>query len=65
MKPRAIYQKLCEASDLDKAVKDLSPAELTKVAEYVAGLRPRGGLPAQVWGVIQQALLTQTTAKQP
>ncbi|MEO5713003.1 MAG: hypothetical protein ABIT37_05905 [Luteolibacter sp.] len=56
MKPRALYQRLCEATNLDAAVKALSPDELTKVAEYLAALKPSGGLPAQVWGVIQQAL---------
>ena len=56
MKPAKIYQRLCEASDLDAAVKALSHGELTKVAEYVASLSPSGGLPAQVWGVIQKAL---------
>ncbi len=56
MKPRALYQRLCETSNLDAAVKLLTADELTKVAAYVAGLKPSGGLPAQVWGVIQQAL---------
>lgn len=56
MSPREIYQSLCEASNLDAAVLALTNEQLTAAAQYVAGLKPRGGLPAQVWGVISKAL---------
>jgi hypothetical protein len=56
MNGREIYRTLCEASNLDAAVAELSAKDLTAVAEYVAGLKQGGGLPAQVWGVIQQAM---------
>lgn len=64
-KPRELYRMLCEASNLDAAVGELSVRELTQVAEYITRLKGDGGLPAQVWGVVSQALnaLTKEAAR--
>jgi hypothetical protein len=63
MKPRAIYQKLCEACNLDAAVDALTGEELTAVAAYIAGLKRGGGVPAQIFGVISAKLATIPSAK--
>lgn len=54
--PREIYRKLCESNNLDAAVSRLSCDDLAAVAQYIAKLKPSGGLPSQVWGSVQQAL---------
>lgn len=65
MKPRAIYQKLCEASNLDAAVALLTGEELTAVAEYIAKLKRGGGVPAQIFGVISAKLGTSSPSEKP
>ncbi|MDP3851976.1 MAG: hypothetical protein Q8Q59_15850 [Luteolibacter sp.] len=55
MKPRDIYHALCEAGDLRAAVNALSCEDLTAVAGYLSGLKPKG-IAAQVWGEVQEAL---------
>lgn len=56
MKPRVIYQTLCEASNLDAAVAALAAEELSSVAQYLSKLKPTGGVPAQVWGMVSARL---------
>ena len=56
MSARTIYQGLCEASNLDGAVKALPVTDLTAVAKYLSDLRPTGGVPAQVWGMVSARL---------
>ena len=55
MKPREIYQMLCEAGDLRAAVRGLPCEELTAVAGYLSKLKNKG-IAAQVWGEVQEAL---------
>jgi len=57
MSGREIYQELCEAASLDAAVSRLSRDDLAAVAEYLADLRPAGGVPSQVWGAVSAALV--------
>jgi hypothetical protein len=52
----SIYRALCEAGNLDTAVEALSPEDLTAVAEYLAKRPRRGGVPAQVWGLVSSKL---------
>lgn len=63
---KAIYQDLCAAGNLDTAVQDLASEDVTSVAEYLSGLKKRGGIPAQVWGLVSTRLSaeTLTTAEQ-
>lgn len=58
---RATYLELCEAADLAAAVSNLTPSELTAVAEYLAGGKRRG-ISALVWGEVQQALTERGSA---
>lgn len=53
---RKIYHGLCEAESLDAAVSRLTRDELAEVAEYLAEMAPKGGLPSQVWGAVAVAL---------
>jgi hypothetical protein len=53
---REIYRKVCEAESLDAAVSQLTREELAELAEYLSDLRPAGGVPSQVWGMVSAAL---------
>ena len=53
---RQLYQHVCEAESLDAAVSRLTREELAEVAEYLSDLRPAGGVPSQVFGMVSAAL---------
>ena len=63
MTGEAIYMALCGASDLDQAVSRLDREELAEVAEYISNLRPRGGVPSQVFGVVSAKLSKNSKRK--
>lgn len=63
MKPSTLYQRLCNAPDLDAAAARLSLAELAAVAEYIATLPKGGGVPAQIGGVITAKINELQTSK--
>ncbi|MBK1884115.1 hypothetical protein JIN85_16970 [Luteolibacter pohnpeiensis] len=52
MSGRSLYKQVCEASNLDAAVSQLNRDELAELAEYISKLKPRGGVPAQVSGMV-------------
>lgn len=51
-----IYQNLCAAGDIDHALRRITDAELTALAEYLGVMPVRGGIPAMVWGAVQGEL---------
>lgn len=51
-----IFQRICKSASLDKAVAALTAAELSAVAEYLSDLKPTGGIPAQVFGMVSARL---------
>lgn len=57
---KGIYQELCSAGNLDTAVQALASEEVTAVAEYLSKLKRRGGIPAQVWGLVSARLSPET-----
>lgn len=59
-KGKEIYQRLCSAGHLDTAVEDLTAEELTAVSEYLATINKRGGVPAQIWGLVSARLSPET-----
>ena len=58
-----LYRALCRASNLDAAVARLSRERLADVAQYVSGLRPTGGVPAQIFGMISARLTAPARPK--
>lgn len=56
MSAAKLYQRVCKAASLDAAVAKLSEGELTDLAEYLSGLEPTGGIPAQVFGMVTARL---------
>lgn len=51
-----LYSKICKAASLDAAIENLSDAELTELAEYLSNMKPKGGIPAQVFGMVTARL---------
>ena len=51
-----IYQRICRSGNLDSAVSKLEAGELTELAEYLAGMGVKGGIPAQVMGMVSARL---------
>lgn len=51
-----IYREICKASNLDFAVQWLTPEELVAVAEYLSKVGAKGGIPAQVMGLVSGRL---------
>lgn len=51
-----IYAEICAASNLDAAVSRLTRGELAELAVHLSGLRPTGGVPAQVFGMVSARL---------
>lgn len=51
---KAVYQGLCEARDLRRAVRKLAPADLTAVADYLGTVQ--GTVPSMVWDTVQARL---------
>lgn len=63
MKGAKIFQRICKCASLDNAVSALTDAELSAVAEYLSDLRPTGGIPAQVFGMVSARLSGKEAAK--
>ena len=63
MTGREIYQRICEQPDIDAAVSRLPCGHLATLAEYLAKLRPAGGVPSQVWGVVSAKLTAKPEGK--
>lgn len=51
-----LFQRVCKAKSLDEAVRSLSQADLGELAEYLSELKPEGGIPSQVFGMVTAAL---------
>ena len=56
MSGEAIYHSICAATNLDAAVSRLSRGELAEAAQYLSGLKPTGGVPAQIFGMVSARL---------
>ena len=52
---REIYQSLCEARDLRRAIRKLAPGDLTTVAEFLGALcgSGMGDIPQRVWDAVR------------
>jgi hypothetical protein len=53
---REVYQSLCEARDLRRAVCKLAPAELTAAADYLGAMPGLGTVPRTVWEAVRERL---------
>ena len=60
MSGRDIYHNLCAATNLDAAVSLLSREDLAEAAQYLSELKPTGGVPAQIFGMISARLSPPT-----
>ncbi len=56
MSGKRAFEVLCKAASLDSAVEKLTEAELLNLAEYLSELKPEGGIPAQVFGMVTARL---------
>lgn len=51
-----LYSTICKAASLDTAIANLTDAELVELAEYLSNMKPKGGIPAQVFGMVTARL---------
>jgi hypothetical protein len=52
----SLYQGLCRARSLDAAVARMGREDLAEVAVYLSGIKPTGGVPAQIMGMVSARL---------
>lgn len=64
MKGRDLYHRICDADSIDAEVSRMSRDELAEVAEYLADIGARGGVPAQVWGAVSARLAPEESRGQ-
>jgi hypothetical protein len=55
--------ELCESRNLDAAVARVPREALAELAEYLSGLRPTGGIPAQIFGMVSARLGEEDTRR--
>jgi hypothetical protein len=62
MNGEKIYRRICDADSIDAAVARLSRDALAAVAEHLAAMGAKGGIPAQIWGVVSARLSAPSPA---